>query len=286
MSLISEALRKANLADENDRGASNSTPMPGSLVHMHQQRQGPAASLNGIFFSIFGLAGICLAAGLVMMTMDSVRGGWSGVDRSTLAPLDEMLITTTPSVHDGSVADGALGDSSRAGARERGDAGGMSINWPLAKAVRAAGLAPKLLSPESADVRGSANDRRSQPDATDNAGSMRAWIEAHLKKNPPAGENESAQSGSEAGDASALVEPPAPLRPLVPGRTYRQVLEVSDAPKLRLDGISWSLYARGAIINQTMVEPGSELEDVWVIAIEPMRVLLRHEGREFYLAMP
>lgn len=79
---------------------------------------------------------------------------------------------------------------------------------------------------------------------------------------------------------------PEPTAPLVPGRTYRQVLSVTDAPQLRLDGITWSLYARGAIINQTMLELGGELDDVYVIAIEPKRVLLRHQNREFYLAMP
>ncbi len=73
---------------------------------------------------------------------------------------------------------------------------------------------------------------------------------------------------------------------LVEGRVYIQSVDVPGVPKLNLAGILWSEKNPVAMINGISAAPGDDLNDVIVVGIEPKRVKLRAQGKEFYLRLP
>lgn len=89
---------------------------------------------------------------------------------------------------------------------------------------------------------------------------------------------------AEAADSST--NPPAlPPSDLVDGKVYIQSVSLSATSKFLLNGILWSDKPL-AILNNITLGPGEELEGVTVLAIEPKRVKLRAQGREFFVRLP
>lgn len=72
---------------------------------------------------------------------------------------------------------------------------------------------------------------------------------------------------------------------IVEGKVYLQSLNLPNAPTLSLNGILWSDKPL-AVLNNITVSPGEEISDVTVIAIEPKRVKLQAQGKEFFIRLP
>jgi len=81
-------------------------------------------------------------------------------------------------------------------------------------------------------------------------------------------------------------QPPPPETPLVDGKVYIQSIDMPGAPKVNLGGILWSDKNPLAMINGISVSVGDEIADVTVVAIEPKRVKLKAQGREFFIRLP
>lgn len=73
---------------------------------------------------------------------------------------------------------------------------------------------------------------------------------------------------------------------LVEGKVYLQSIDLAGVPKIKLDGILWSDKNPAALINGITVAPGDELSEATVVTIEPKRVKLRAQGKEFFLRLP
>lgn len=83
-------------------------------------------------------------------------------------------------------------------------------------------------------------------------------------------------------------QPTAPAAPigLTEGKVYMQSIDFPDVPKVKLDGILWSDKNPVAIINGITSAPGEDLDGVTVVAIEPKRVKLGTQGKEFFIRLP
>jgi hypothetical protein len=82
--------------------------------------------------------------------------------------------------------------------------------------------------------------------------------------------------------AQSFTSPPPEIQQ---GKVYIQSLDLPNVPKLQLNGILWSDKPL-AILNNVTVAPGEDLNDVTVIAIEPKRVKLSAQGKEFFIRLP
>ncbi len=95
------------------------------------------------------------------------------------------------------------------------------------------------------------------------------------------------EDASPVGDPAKQTEadPPAATDKLEHGREYVRELNVTDAPRLMLDGITASGDVRAAVINGMIVHERHVIEGTMVRRIESDRVHLERNGKRFILRL-